>query len=32
LDDLGEGQAAEHCREATHARGCHILDCVLHKG
>jgi hypothetical protein len=29
LADLGEDVAAAHCREATHAKGCHILDWVL---
>jgi hypothetical protein len=29
LADLGEDVAAAHCREATHAKGCHSLDWVL---
>jgi hypothetical protein len=29
LDDLGEEQAAEHCRQRDHARGCHVLDTIL---
>jgi hypothetical protein len=29
LDDLGEGQAAEHCRQDGHVKGCHVLDWVL---
>ena len=31
LDDLGEGQAAEHCRRGGHVKGCHVLDWVLGK-
>ncbi|HYT89439.1 MAG TPA: hypothetical protein VEL76_12100 [Gemmataceae bacterium] len=31
LDELGEVQAAEHCRQGQHARGCHILDWILRK-
>jgi hypothetical protein len=26
LDDLGEAQAAEHCRRGGHVKGCHVLD------
>ncbi len=29
LEELGEEQAAAHCREPLHARGCHVLDWVL---
>lgn len=29
LDDLGEHDAAEHCRTAKHLRGCHVLDWVM---
>jgi hypothetical protein len=29
LAELGEEQAALHCREALHVRGCHVLDWVL---
>jgi hypothetical protein len=29
LDDLGEYEAAEHCRRAGHWRGCHVIDWVL---
>jgi hypothetical protein len=29
LEELGEGQAAMHCRQAIHARGCHIVDLLL---
>jgi hypothetical protein len=32
LDDLGEQAAAAHCREATHARGCHVVDWARGKG
>jgi hypothetical protein len=32
LTDLGEEQAATHCRQATHARGCHAIDWVLRRG
>jgi hypothetical protein len=28
LDDLGEDQAAAHCREAVHVRGCYVLDWI----
>lgn len=31
LDELGEGQAAAHCREPLHAKGCHVLDLILGK-
>jgi hypothetical protein len=26
LEELGEEWAAQHCREARHYRGCHVLD------
>jgi hypothetical protein len=29
LADLGEEQAAEHCRQGEHAKGCHVLDWIL---
>jgi hypothetical protein len=29
LADLGEEQAAAHCREKMHARGCHVVDLLL---
>jgi hypothetical protein len=29
LEELGEWEAATHCREPLHARGCHVLDWVL---
>jgi hypothetical protein len=29
LADLGEEQAAEHCRQPEHAKGCHVLDTIL---
>ena len=29
LDDLGEHEAASHCRTAKHLRGCHVVDWVL---
>jgi hypothetical protein len=29
LEELGEDQAAAHCREETHARGCHVIDWIL---
>jgi hypothetical protein len=28
LDDLGEGQAAEHCRRGGHVKGCFVLDWI----
>jgi hypothetical protein len=28
LADLGEEQAAEHCRQAEHVKGCHVLDWI----
>jgi len=31
LEDLGEGEAADHCRQPSHARGCHIIDWILGK-
>src|SRR5262249_11316991 len=31
LDDLGEGRAAAHCREALHVKGCHVLDWIMGK-
>ena len=31
LEEQGEGQAAAHCREPLHAKGCHILDWILQK-
>jgi hypothetical protein len=31
LEELGEGAAATHCRQETHARGCHIVDWVLQR-
>jgi hypothetical protein len=32
LSDLGEDVAADHCREATHAKGCYLVDWVLGRG
>jgi hypothetical protein len=32
LEELGEDQAAAHCRHTLHARGCHVLDWIWHKG
>jgi hypothetical protein len=29
LLDLGEEEAAAHCREPLHTRGCHVVDWVL---
>jgi hypothetical protein len=29
LDDLGEPDAAGHCRQGEHVKGCHIVDWVL---
>ena len=29
LDDLGEDEAAAHCRRPGHVRGCHVVDWVL---
>lgn len=31
LEELGEEQAAAHCRERLHVKGCHVLDWVLRK-
>jgi hypothetical protein len=31
LDERGEEQAAAHCREDTHVKGCHVLDWILQK-
>jgi hypothetical protein len=28
LDDLDEGQAAEHCRRGGHVKGCRVLDWI----
>jgi hypothetical protein len=28
LDDLGEGEAAEHCRRGGHDKGSHVLDWI----
>jgi hypothetical protein len=32
LEDLGEVEAAGHCRQGTHFKGCHVVDWVLGKG
>jgi hypothetical protein len=32
LEDLGEAEAAAHCRQALHVRGCHVLGWVLGQG
>jgi hypothetical protein len=32
LADLGQEDAAAHCRGATHARGCHVIDWILEQG
>jgi hypothetical protein len=29
LDDLGEAEAAAHCRLPSHAKGCHVVDWIL---
>ena len=29
LEDVGQDQAAAHCRQPHHTRGCHVLDWVL---
>jgi hypothetical protein len=31
LEELGENEAAAHCRQGFHARGCHVIDWVLDK-
>jgi hypothetical protein len=31
LDEMGETEAATHCRQPLHARGCHVLDWILGK-
>jgi hypothetical protein len=28
LEELGEAEAAAHCRQELHAKGCHVLDWV----
>jgi hypothetical protein len=32
LEELGEAEAATHCRTELHAKGCHVVDWVLGKG
>jgi hypothetical protein len=32
LEDLGEEQAAAHCRKRAHVKGCHVLDWILGRG
>jgi hypothetical protein len=32
LADLGEDEAAAHCRQTGHVKGCHVVDWVLGKG
>jgi hypothetical protein len=32
LEEIGQDQAAAHCRQPRHARGCHILDWILGRG
>jgi hypothetical protein len=32
LEELGEAEAATHCRQDLHAKGCYVLDWVLRKG
>src|SRR5262249_50264409 len=31
LEEVGEAEAAAHCREKDHVKGCHIIDWVLGK-
>jgi hypothetical protein len=31
LDEAGDPEAAAHCREATHVKGCHVVDWALGK-
>ena len=31
LADLGEDQAAAHCQEPLHVKGCHVVDAILRK-
>jgi hypothetical protein len=31
LDDLGEAEAAAHCRLSGHVKGCHVVDWILGK-
>src|SRR5262249_47058112 len=31
LQELGEEQAAAHCREQRHVKGCHLVDLILGK-
>jgi hypothetical protein len=31
LEEQGEGTAATHCRQETHARGCHVVDWILRR-
>jgi hypothetical protein len=32
LDDAGEVEAAAHCRQTSHVKGCHVVDWILGKG
>ena len=32
LEELGEVEAAAHCRQESHARGCHVVDWILARG
>jgi hypothetical protein len=32
LEDVGQDQAAAHCRRPHHTRGCHVIDWVLGRG
>jgi hypothetical protein len=31
LEELGEADAAAHCRTGLHARGCHVVDWITGK-
>jgi hypothetical protein len=32
LDELGEAEAAAHCRQELHVKGCHVVDWIMGRG